>query len=51
MHICLCMCDGVGGVVQVESSALRGPKRESDALELELWAVVSYLTWVLGTKL
>lgn len=41
MHICLCMCDavGVGGVV------LRGLKRDSEPLQLELWAAMSHLIW------
>lgn len=33
------------------TSALRGQKRVSDALEMEIQVVASYLTWVLGTKL
>lgn len=33
------------------SGVLRGQKRVSDSLELELQALDSYPTWVLGTKL
>jgi hypothetical protein len=32
-------------------SVCRSQKKELDILELELQVVVSYLTWVLGTKL
>ena len=32
------------------TEAFRGQKRESDPLEVELQAVISCLTWVLGTK-
>lgn len=37
MYICLCMCDAVG----VGDVVLRGLKRDSEPLELELWAVMS----------
>lgn len=40
------MCDAVG----VGDVVLRGLKRDSEPLELELWAVMSHLIWVPGTK-
>lgn len=44
MYMCdyLCIC---------ECRCLRGQKRACDPLELELQAIVSCLTWVLGTEL
>lgn len=44
------MCGGWVGT-HVRAHAHQGEKRTTDPLELELKAVVSHLTWVLGTEL
>lgn len=38
-------------VYQVGSCTYKGQKRMSDALQLELWAIVSHLPWILRIKL
>lgn len=45
--VLLYMCVSVG----VSTNVLRGHKRKTDPLTLELPSVVSYLIWVLGTEL
>lgn len=45
------LCLGVFGYVPGSVGAYEFQKRALDSLELQLWALVSLLIWVLGTEL
>lgn len=47
--MCDCMCVSMCGYVRLSAGTDDGQKRASDPLKLELEAVVSHPTWVLGS--
>lgn len=47
----MCTCVSVYRYVHMSAGACKGQKKASNFLQLELWVVVSCLTWVMGTGL